>query len=59
MRRGKHIINWCIYYNRIFGDYNGKSILTSEIIKSEKYDDMTMLTTSTGSIYFVYDDERR
>ena len=56
--KGKHIVNWSIFENRLVGEWNGKAICTSEIQKTERFEDMVMITTRSGSIYFVYDDER-
>lgn len=57
-QRGKHIIDWYILNDRLIGEWNGKAIYTSEIQKAERFEDMVMFTTRSGSIYFVYDDER-
>ena len=56
--KGKHITNGYIFENRLIGEWNGKAITTSEIQKTERFVDMVMITTRSGSIYFVYDDER-
>ena len=56
--KGKHITNWYIFENRLIGEWNGKAIHTSEIQKINRFEDMVMITTHSGSIYFVYDDEK-
>lgn len=55
-RRGKHITEWFIRENRLCGKHNGVGIITSPIAKMERYYDMQMVTTMSGSIYFIYDD---
>ena len=57
-RRGKHITEWFIIANRLCGQYNGTGIVTSPIEKIERFEDMQMITTASGSIYFVYDDRK-
>lgn len=56
--RGKHVTDWYVRENRIVGKYNGESIVTSPIVKWEKYADMRMVTTQSGSVYFIYDDRK-
>lgn len=56
--RGKHITDWFIRANRIVGKYNGEGIVTSSIVHIERYADMRMVTTQSGSVYFIYDDRK-
>ena len=57
-RRGKHITEWFIIENRLCGKHNGIGIVTTAITEIKRYFDMQMITTETGSIYFVYDDRK-
>lgn len=52
-----HITNWNIFENRICGEYKGKSIMTSEIKNIQRIENMQICTTTSGSIYFIYDDK--
>ena len=56
-RRGKHITEWFIRENRLCGKHNGIGIITSPIANVVRYADMQMITTESGSIYFIYDDK--
>ena len=56
-RRGKHITDWFIRENRLCGKHNGVGIITSPIVNAVRYADMQMITTESGSIYFIYDDK--
>lgn len=58
MARGKHITEWFIRENRLCGKHNGTGIVTSPIAKTERFEDMQMITTTSGSIYFIYDDRK-
>ena len=57
-KKGKHITDWFIRENRLCGKYNGISIITSPIVNIVRYVDMEMITTASGSIYFIYDDKK-
>jgi hypothetical protein len=57
-RRGKHITEWFIRENRLCGKHNGVGIITSPIANIVRYADMQMITTASGSIYFIYDDRK-
>lgn len=56
--KGKHITNWYIFENCVVGEWEGKAIRTSPIAKSERFEDMVMITTKSGSVYFIYDDKK-
>lgn len=56
--RGKHLTEWFVRENRLCGKHNGVGIVTSPIVKVERYADMRMVTTQSGSVYFVYDDRK-
>ena len=58
MTKGKHLTEWFIRENRLCGMYNGIGLKTSTIAKIERYGDMQMITTVSGSIYFIYDDRK-
>ena len=50
--KGKHITNWYIFENRLIGEWNGKAIRTSEIQKTNRFEDMVMITTHSGSVIY-------
>ena len=56
MKRGTHITDWYIREGRLCGYSNGVGIVTSPIVTVQRYEDMQMITTASGSVYFIYDD---